>query len=266
MNKHRFSILLLFIMVCCILSGCNEKTCSYCGKKKQCKEYNVLGTKRLVCQDCINNPGSMSSNSVIDEYKAEELDPSLFPQESNEPSPDAINTSDSDELNNSLSNNNADMPSDIDNDQTLNDSSNHDLSNAGILSKDDFINTLASLLSAYSIQLSPDANESNLFNIYTSNGNDAAIDLLVQDNAGKTNIKIMAYQGASSSDISIVCINSILSCMGSTDYDGIGNGIYNNTLTYGNYSEYPCSFYYTSYTMDEISQGSPASTLEITFQ
>lgn len=59
----------LLLVLSASLCGCGEQVCSYCGEEKQCHEYDILGTTRYICEECLNNPAaSIISGNVIQEY------------------------------------------------------------------------------------------------------------------------------------------------------------------------------------------------------
>ncbi|MGN0345797.1 MAG: hypothetical protein ACI4DU_00760 [Lachnospiraceae bacterium] len=65
----KISFFILVLVSSSVLYGCGEQVCSYCGEEKQCHEYDILGTTRFICEDCLNNPAaSIISGNVIQEY------------------------------------------------------------------------------------------------------------------------------------------------------------------------------------------------------
>lgn len=244
MRRKNILYLLTSLLLCLLLTACNETTCAYCGKSKQCKEYNILGTKRNICKDCINNPAAMSSNSVINEYQAEPIEPGLI----STPSDNETKPTDDQSI---LINNNTPPAANSNSASNNSSSSNNNLANNSnptnsSISKDAVINSLAAKLANYSLQISPDASDKTLYNLYNINGNDIAIDLIVTTDSDKIKLTLNKYPPASDSDMVVVCINSILASINSSDYDGLGRSIYDNAVSYGNYSANGCSFYYSN--------------------
>jgi len=63
--------LLLCIFLCGILlTGCGPQECSFCGQKRFCKEFDLLGTTRYICEDCLHDPSIAVSGNVAREYSA----------------------------------------------------------------------------------------------------------------------------------------------------------------------------------------------------
>ena len=105
MKKIKFlPLLLIAIAYCFILTACQEQICSYCGEEKVCQDYDVLGTTRHICEDCIDNPAISTSGNVILDYASEYVDPSLYGVgvSENEPESSQENIIEEDSENNSL--------------------------------------------------------------------------------------------------------------------------------------------------------------------
>ena len=65
--SRRF-ILIFSALFCLLLSACGQQECDFCGQKKFCKEFDVMGTTRLICRDCLNDPSLAVSGNVARSY------------------------------------------------------------------------------------------------------------------------------------------------------------------------------------------------------
>ncbi len=61
---------LICILMCSLLCGCARQECSYCGQKRFCKEFDLLGVTRYICDDCLHDPAIAVSGNVAREYSA----------------------------------------------------------------------------------------------------------------------------------------------------------------------------------------------------
>ena len=68
-KKAYFFALSLFVCTL-LLGGCGMQECSFCGQKRFCKEFDLLGTTRYICDDCLHNPALAVSGNVTREYSA----------------------------------------------------------------------------------------------------------------------------------------------------------------------------------------------------
>lgn len=218
-----------------LLAGCEEQICSYCGQTKQCDEFDILGTKRYICQDCLGNKNMSLSGNVIGEYESPLVDPMLYLPAGNTVSDNnveeaSVNYTDISASINSASDNSA---------STTGDTSN----TVSSKNKDDLISAVASNLSAAGFSLAPDDDVNDKYHIY-SDGNVTGISILFQGDTRSTRLKISMKNGASDQDFASVCIYAGLACLGSADYDNNGVSVFNAARDHGNYTRDNCSFYY----------------------
>ena len=66
--SHRFIIALSASLLTLLLCACGETTCDFCGQQKVCREFDVMGTTRHICNDCLNNTASAVSGNVARQY------------------------------------------------------------------------------------------------------------------------------------------------------------------------------------------------------
>ncbi len=122
----------------------------------------------------------------------------------------------------------------------------------------DPVSDLDMFLAADGWCLSPKSDSSGEYFV-NSNGSDINIRVTSIGNA----IKIDQYPGASSSDYVKVVIRAILAASGSSDYDGYGHEVYNNTIQSGSYVRDNINYSTVNHTPEEVEKGSSMTSFTI---
>ena len=288
-NTRGCSILsMLFIFVAVLsLSGCGEKQiCDYCLEEKHCEEYNILGTIRYICDECLNNPARCISGNVLLSYESELVDPSLYIVSINTVEEAPVVSGNSTEFvpissdvaeNFSVSDNAPESipsqpevtesvpeaaPADTQS-TTLTSNANVNINSQG---KDAVIGNIQDQLSSQGYYLKANDDNDTPFTLY--NGNTATSITFDFTGSNNTTTKLTASMAAGGSDVDFLntCICSALGFLGSSDYYGEGADIYNNIVDHGNYSYNGCKFYYIESSDNEISEGGPVVRFQASFQ
>ncbi len=55
-------------MLLFLTTGCGRVVCSYCGESRFCDEYDINGTTRYICKDCLNDPNIGIYGNVVRDY------------------------------------------------------------------------------------------------------------------------------------------------------------------------------------------------------
>lgn len=55
-------------MLLILTTGCGKEVCSYCGESRFCDEYDINGTTRYICKDCLNDPNIGIYGNVVRDY------------------------------------------------------------------------------------------------------------------------------------------------------------------------------------------------------
>lgn len=290
-NKILSSIKLIFvgILFSCIFTACEKQTCDYCLEEKYCDEYKILDTTRYICKDCMKNPSIAVSGNVVNHYKAEPLDPSLFgvgstqykqslenqnnannsevaanPENStpnttnnnSDISPENNNNSNPD---NNSNNNETNSSEDSQNSPDENNTNNNDNNTSNASGMSDITDRANSLLSNSGLRLVKSSD--NNFDVQDQNGNNTGISFSFDsDNQGRPKLNVKS--NSTSNSFTNTCIASALAFVNSTDIEGKGYEIFNNACQYGNYAKDNCRFYY----MDDTDGDSMEVTFDISYQ
>ena len=284
--NDRKTIWLLCTLFCLLLSACGQQECDFCGQNKFCKEFDVMGTTRYICRDCLNDPSLAVSGNVARsyaelyengtlEYPVESpLRPVEEPEE--EVEDDGIPRPDLEMIMNGY-----DAEADIR--QRLLAEQAEKMQEAGLselpsdtvpepdyisepkertelteLTMEEIISAINTSLQSDSLFLVPTDGTGSEYILYTGN-TDLGIHLKPSADPSSRRLVIEQYEGASSSDYVKAIIRSILPYINSSDYDGLGHEIYNNTIRIGSYSYLNVNFSTLSHSADEIEKGRPAS-------
>ena len=259
----------LLLVLSASLYGCGEQVCSYCGEEKQCHEYDILGTTRYICDECLNNPAaSIISGNVIQEYSDLPVSGNLVlvtdyfqttDVSNNAVTDDNINSNIDSSDNNNASGDNASGNEAANGDNTSG-SEDQDPSQP-VASYNSVMGKLNEIYVSSGLQLVPDDNSNTTFGLY--NGGTYLGIKFAFSNTGSTppSLSVQNFGNASASDYSAACINAILAFYGSDDYDGVGYDTYTRAQEHGNYSTNGLHFYYTNY--GTAQDGNPAVTFDI---
>ena len=275
--SHKFIMLLAVSLMSLLLCACGKTTCDFCGQQKVCKEFDVMGTTRHICNDCLNNTASAVSGNVARQYaelfengtleypadspladhsedeqaEGEESPAMPTPVEVYTPVDDSSDSSGQD-----TEPEDAGQPED-----SAEPAEDTPVDTSG-LANEALISDLNRKLQADSMILYADANDVNIYHLY-ENGSDTGIVFTVSPVTSGDKISICQYSPDSSQSYVKAVIRSILTYVDSNDYDGLGHDIYNGTIQNGTYSQSGINFYSSIGTADEIERGLPSNTFEI---
>ena len=290
--------LLISVLFLVLTTGCGKVVCSYCGETKFCDEYDINGTTRYICKDCLNDPNIGIYGNVVRDYSELYENGTLeypegspmraqYSRETGVVYPTGEDAEEEDnteaEINRILSeetphvevpvyippspspadggNTDREPPADTTdtNDQTV--TAPTAAAGRAALSGEALLSALGDSVakSGYSLNTSGTDGEY----IISKDGNDMNIRLkIIPSAAGDTACVEMLPEGSPSDYVKSV-IRSILTYVGSDDYDGLGHDIYNNTIQQGSYSTAGISFSSKVHTPDEIERGAAASSFTI---
>ena len=272
--SHRLMIAISVSLLTLLLCACGKTTCDFCGQQKVCKEFDVMGTTRHICNDCLNNTASAVSGNVARQYaelfengtleypadspladhsedeqtEGEETPETPEPVEVYTPVDDSSDDQNTDET-------------DVAPDESAEPTEDTAVDTSG-LTNEALISDLNRKLQADSMILYADANDVNIYHLY-ENGADTGIVFTVSPGTSGDKLSICQYSPDSSQAYVKAVIRSILTYVDSNDYDGLGHDIYNGTIQNGSYSQSGINFYSSIGTADEIERGLPSSTFEI---
>lgn len=272
--SHRLMIAISVSLLTLLLCACGKTTCDFCGQQKVCKEFDVMGTTRHICNDCLNNTASAVSGNVARQYaelfengtleypadspladhsedeqtEGEETPETPEPVEVYTPVDDSSDDQNTDET-------------DVAPDESAEPTEDTAVDTSG-LTNEALISDLNRKLQADSMILYADANDVNIYHLY-ENGADTGIVFTVSPGTSGDKLSICQYSPDSSQAYVKAVIRSILTYIDSNDYDGLGHDIYNGTIQNGSYSQSGINFYSSIGTADEIERGLPSSTFEI---
>ena len=276
-KSHRIITAVLVSLMVFVLCACGETTCDFCGQQKVCKEFDVMGTTRHICNDCLNNTASAVSGNVARQYAELFENGTLeYPADSpladhsedettegedtpETPTPVEVYTPADDTTDNNEQNTEPEDTAQPDDNAQPTEDTPADTSG---LSNEALISDLNRKLQADSMILYADANDVNIYHLY-ENGGDTGIVFTVSPGTSGDKISICQYSPDSSQSYVKAVIRSILTYVDSNDYDGLGHDIYNGTIQNGSYSQSGINFYSSIGTADEIEKGLPSSTFEI---
>ena len=276
-KSHRIITAVLVSLMVFVLCACGETTCDFCGQQKVCKEFDVMGTTRHICNDCLNNTASAVSGNVARQYAELFENGTLeYPADSpladhsedetaegedipETPTPVEVYTPADDTSDNNEQNTEPEDAAHPDDNAEPTEDTPADTSG---LSNEALISDLNRKLQADSMILYADANDVNIYHLY-ENGGDTGIVFTVSPGTSGDKISICQYSPDSSQSYVKAVIRSILTYVDSNDYDGLGHDIYNGTIQNGSYSQSGINFYSSIGTADEIEKGLPSSTFEI---
>lgn len=259
--KNRILTILMAVLCMAFLYGCDEQICSYCGEEKECDTFDILGTPRYICKDCLGNPAMSLSGNVIIEYESELVDPELYHMSGSVSSDDAYIAGDyRDEESVSASEILAtpELPP-----QTSEPVSSSALPASGA-DKDEIVGLMAAALSSYNYYIQPDNDSNNQYHVFFGSDN-ANIDIEFSGNGNSTKAKVSMMEGAREDDFSNVCININLAFLKSEDYENLGFAVFNNAKDYGNYNKNGCKFYYLD-GLDPASNDGAVATYEVQYE
>ena len=68
LTHKKLKLIISVLVFTLLLCACGETTCDFCGQKKVCREFDIMGVKRNICSDCLNNTASAISSNVARHY------------------------------------------------------------------------------------------------------------------------------------------------------------------------------------------------------
>ena len=277
--RNRKTTWMLCILFCLLLSACGQQECDFCGQKKFCREFDVMGTTRNICRDCLNDPSLAVSGNVARsyaelyengtlEYPLESpLRPTEEPEEEVEddgiPRPDLeiiMNGYDAEaDIRQRLLAEQAEKMQESGLSEVSSDEipEPEDVSEPKELTMEEIISAINTSLQSDNLFLVPTDGTGAEYILYTGN-TDLGVHLKPSADSSRR-LVIEQYEGASSSDYVKAIIRSILPYINSNDYDGLGHEVYNNTIRLGSYTYLNVRFSTLTHTADEIEKGRPAS-------
>lgn len=200
MKKNYLYIFLLSLIYVMLLTGCGEQTCSYCGESKQCGEYDILGTTRYICDDCLGDRGMSLSGNVIGEYESPLVDPSLYLPYETVVQDEAIEGI---SIEGTVSDNYASV---VPGSESMNAvSDNNAAESSSSKNKDNLISSVASNLSAVNFLIQPDDDVKDKYHIY-KDGNVTGISISFSGDNKGTKVYIAMKNGASDQNFADICI------------------------------------------------------------
>jgi len=257
MKLSNIHIIFLLISICFSLCACGKQVCDYCGEEKNCTEYNILGTTRMICDDCLGNPSNATSGNVLREYSQLYEDGVLtYPKVASDNEVASENTAASETSVVSEDNLSEENISASVNAATA-------APTASAMSMDSFRQSLSETFSIQGFTLLPVDETNHEYVLYEGN-TDLGIHFILSSSQNlKPALVVEKYASASSSDYTSVCISCALLFLNSTDYDTLGYSIYNNACQYGNYTYDGVRFLYMENSDSEVADGLPAVTFDI---
>ena len=254
-------VLFTFLISSIILSGCKKQVCDYCGKEKYCTKYDIVGTSRYICDDCINNPNS-ASNNVLSGYMAEPLDPALLGKQDSASEDSASENTDNPEADGSLADSsNQDLTASDNNSEVPQVTSEYET-----YSKNDIVNSFSALLSEYNIEPEASEDDKNIYEVKDNNGSTIIKFTFSKSDSGLLTLTVDRYTADCGSDYVSSCICASLAFLGTADYDGTGYTIYNSAVAHGNYTYDNCRFYYLENSDSGNSSDTPYASYEISYK
>lgn len=247
MRQMRNKLLLLTIVLlqCILMAGCEKQICSYCGEEKECDEYDILGTKRYICSDCLGSTAMSLSGNVIVEYESDLIDPAQYLPSTSVSDNDTFVAGDLGQVSDNSSEGitaedilSMDIPS------NTNEEKEQSSPSSSSKGKDEIVGNAAALLSSYNYYIQPDTDNPDAYHIYYGSDDAKIIVEFIESSTGVASATIRLLEGAKEEDFTNVCINMNLAFLGSADYEQDGKGVYNSAQSYGNYSNGGCKFYY----------------------
>lgn len=263
----------LFFLCALALSGCGPTPCDFCGKTRFCKEFDIVGVTRHICNDCLNDPRVAVSGNMVRLYSE------MYENGSLEYPTDSPLHPDYGKPTEAPSGTPTVLPSYSDISVVLPEGGSGGLNPAptaptpavpsstapagGKLSGEELLSSLNESLAADNMSLTPVAGKSGEYTLMCG-GADTGIKFKTSaGTADRDKLVIEQGENASSSDYVKSAIRSILTYMNSNDYDGLGHDIYNGAIQSGSFIYNGTTFVSTVHTADEIEKGSAISDFSI---
>ncbi len=297
-HELKICIMLVFLLP---LSGCGREVCDYCGETRFCENYDINGTERHICKDCLNDPQIGIYGNVVREYSELYENGTLeYPEnspmrmeysretgvvlpETEEPEAEIDKEA---EIARILGEQTPRVEIPLPANYNITPTPSAEGAEAGqngvqnetvpgtdgtaapagrenSLSGEQLVSALNGSLAnnGYSIVPGTGSGEYSL----QKDGADLNIRLKMSPSAsGGDGLSVEMMPEGSPSDYVKAVIRSILTYVNSDDYDGLGHDIYNNTIQQGSYNYMGLNFSSAVHTPEEIEKGAPASGFTIT--
>lgn len=237
-----------------------------------------MGTERHICRDCLNDPSLAVSGNVARSYaelyengtlEYPEHSP-LRPTEEPTPTEEESQMPDLEMIMNGYDPE-AEIRQRLLEEQARKDAeaaaaaeardaaaAENSAPNSASLSMEEIVSAINTSMQKDNLLLVPTDGSGAEYILYTGN-TDLGVHLKPSTDPESRKLIIEQYEGASSSDYVKAIIHSILPYINSTDYEGLGHEVYNNTVQVGTYTYLNTKFSTISHTADEIEKGRPAS-------
>ncbi len=268
-------LFILFFLCSLLLCGCGPVACDFCGRTKFCKEFDILGITRNICNECLNDPRIAISGNMVRTYSEMYENGSLEYPEGSPLRPDSgssaeatpsvsVNRTLEDALNESIVINVPTGSGDTLPPAPADTPAIPSESPTGTLSGDSLIYSLNSNLADDNMSLAAIGGRDGEYRLLCS-GNDTYIRFITSpsENGTSDRLTIELREGASSSDYVKSVIRSVLSYTDSDDYEGLGHEIFNRTIQNGSYTYGDIRFMSTVHTADEVEKGAAISDFTI---
>ncbi len=262
---------LLLLFCCLFLGGCGREVCDFCGETKFCKEFDILGVTRFICQDCLNNPSIAISGNMVRTYSEMYENGTLeYPEgsplrpDSGTPTPAEETPSARPTLIPDIHVSNPEEPTPTSGDAPAAVTPTEAAASAA-LNGQALIDRINESLAADNMVLLAKNEAAKEYKLY-SGDNDLNITFKPAAGAEGKNDSLVIELGenASSSDYVKAVIRSILVYAGSKDYDGLGHDIYNQVIQNGEFRYEGVLYRSAVHTADEIEKGAAVSDFSIT--
>lgn len=267
--------MLPFFLLCAFfLTACGREICDFCGENKFCKEFDILGKTRFICQDCLNDPRIAISGNMVRTYSEMYENGTLeYPEgsplrpDSGTPTPAAEAAPALPTLTPDIHINNPEAPTPSP-DAGAPDAASPTPTTApdsGSLNGQALIDRLNESLAADNCVLLAKNDDAKEYKLYSGNTD---LNITFRPTAGadgkSDSLVIGLGENASSSDYVKAVIRSILVYAKSSDYDGLGHDIYNQVIQNGEFRYDGVLYRSAVHTADEIEKGAAVSDFSIT--
>lgn len=263
-------LLLLFCGL--FMGGCGREVCDFCGENKFCKEFDILGVTRFICQDCLNNPAIAVSGNMVRTYSEMYENGTLeYPEgsplrpDSGTPTPTAEASAALPTLIPDIHVSNPEDPTPASGDTTPAAATPTSAPASDALNGQALIDRINESLAADNMVLLAKNESAQEYKLYSG---ETDLHISFKPTAGTNgksdSLVIELGENASSSDYVKAVIRSILVYAGSKDYDGLGHDIYNQVIQNGEFRYEGVLYRSAVHTADEIEKGAAVSDFSIT--
>ncbi|MBR3307565.1 MAG: hypothetical protein IKI75_09995 [Lachnospiraceae bacterium] len=270
----------IIILFSLLLTACGAVTCDFCGRTRFCKTFDVMGVERNICSDCLDDPRIAVSGNVVRVYSEIYENGDGYPEWSPlyEATPGEEITLTPTPISNILElipeapvgqsytpvTDPVDEPVPSPEQPREEASSNVDpsASSAG-LKGTELYDALAEACEEGGLSLSPSDSDSSVY-VVSAGGSDTGVRVKIIPGSGSSDgLSVEHYDPDHSSDFAKCAIRSVITLLGSDDYDGLGHEVYNQAVQLGHYDYGPFRFSFNTHDASEIEKGSPSADFTI---